>query len=82
MFNPQNDRKIPAVMATQHPDNATAPFFQKDPFISDANEMDEVFHNFSFLVNEEYMWDWEGKFADEAMLEKLLTKHHDFFSQG
>lgn len=67
-------------MATQHPDNAGTPFWHDNPFIGDQNEVDELFHNLSTLGNDEYMWDWEGKFADEAMIEKLVSKYFDFFS--
>lgn len=81
MFKPLSKRKIPAVMATQHPDNAGTPFWHNNPFISDQDEVDELFHNLSTLENDEYMWDWEGKFADEAMIEKLVSKYFDFFSK-
>ncbi len=67
-------------MATQHPDNAGTPFWHSSPFVSDQDEVDELFHNLSVLGNDEYMWDWEGKFADEAMIEKLVSKYFDFFS--
>lgn len=81
MFKPLTNRKIPAVMATQHPDNAGIPFWHSSPFIGDQDEVDELFHNLSILENDEYMWDWEGKFADEAMIEKLVSKYFDFFSK-
>lgn len=81
MFTPRTDRKIPAVMATQHPDNAGIPFWHSSPFIGDQDEVDELYHNLSVLGNDEYMWDWEGKFADEAMIEKLVSKYYDFFSK-
>jgi phosphoenolpyruvate carboxylase len=81
MFKPRSKRKIPAVMATQHPDNAGVPFWHDTPFIGDQNEVDELFHNLSVLGNDEYMWDWEGKFADEALIEKLVSKYFDFFSK-
>jgi len=68
-------------MATQHPDNAGTPFWHTTPFIGDQDEVDELFHNLSVLGNDEYMWDWEGKFADEAMIEKLVSKYYDFFSK-
>ena len=68
-------------MATQHPDNAGTPFWHDNPFIGEQNEVDELFYNLSVLGNDEYMWDWEGKFADEAMIEKLISKYFDFFNQ-
>ncbi|MEI8361516.1 MAG: phosphoenolpyruvate carboxylase [bacterium] len=82
MFKPQINRKVPTVMATQHPDNAGVPFWHDKPFIGDQDEVDELFHNLSILGNDEYMWDWEGKFADEAMIEKLVSKYFDFFSKN
>lgn len=82
MFKPKQNRKIPAVMATQHPDNAGTPFWHDNPFIGEQNEVDELFYNLSILGNDEYMWDWEGKFADEAMIEKLISKYFDFFSKN
>ncbi|EKE20351.1 MAG: hypothetical protein ACD_8C00014G0002 [uncultured bacterium] len=81
MFKPRKNRIVPTVMATQHPDNATTPFWHNSPFVSDQDEVDELFQNLSVLGNDEYMWDWEGKFADEAMIEKLISKYFDFFSK-
>ena len=66
-------------MATQHPDNAGVPFWHDSPFIGEQSEVDELYFNLSVLGNDEYMWDWEGKFADEAMIEKLVSKYFDFF---
>lgn len=66
-------------MATQHPDNAGTPFWHTEAYISDRVETEEMYHNFSQVKCDEYMWDWEGKFADEAMIEKLLGKYLDFF---
>ncbi len=67
------------IMATQHPDNAGVPFWHDEAFISDQAETDEMFYNFSEMGCDEYMWDWEGKFADEAIIEKLLGKYLEFF---
>lgn len=69
-------------MATQHPDNASAPPFSANPFISSDLEMGEVFHSFSTLGCDEYMWDFEGKFADEAMIERLFSSHLPFFKKN
>jgi len=79
MFNPQSNRKIPHVMATQHPDNAGAPFWHNEAFIGEQYENDEIYQNFFHLGADEYMWDWEGKIADEAIIEKLLGKHLEDF---
>jgi len=79
MFTPQNTRRIPTVMGTQHPDNASPAFWCQKALIDTTLETEEMVHDFFDLGCEEYMWDWEGKFADEAMLEKLFTKHHEAF---
>ncbi len=79
MFNPQLHRKIPVLMATQHPDNARAPSWSTTPYITSQQETEDLYESFETLNCDEYMWDWEGKFADEAMLERLLSKHIDTF---
>ena len=66
-------------MATQHPDNASIPFWHDKAFISTQDEIEEIYQNFSNFELDEYMWDWEGKFADEALFEKLFNKYLDFF---
>jgi phosphoenolpyruvate carboxylase len=81
MFIPQKSRRIPLVMATQHPDNAGIPFWHNQAFISDHEETEEMYQNFSQLACDEYMWDWEGKFADEAIIEKLIGKYSDYFKK-
>jgi phosphoenolpyruvate carboxylase len=81
MFVPQRSRRIPTVMATQHPDNAGVPFWHDSAFISDHAETDEMFHNFGEVGCDEYMWDWEGKFADESIIEKLAGRYFDFFKK-
>lgn len=82
MFSPQKKRFIPHVMATQHPDNAGTPFWGSEPFIDQQQETDEMFENFSKLGVDEYMWDWEGKFADEAIIEKLYGKYFEYFKKN
>lgn len=79
-----NRRVIPATMGTQHPDNAGAPFFDKtgNPFISAYREVDEAFENFKNLDVEEYMWDWEGKHADAAVVDRLFSQHYEFFKKN
>lgn len=72
-------RKIPTIMATQHPDNAGDVYLFGDPFVTTADELEECYHMFSDLGADEYMWDWEGKFVDEAVVEKLYRQHVDFF---
>jgi len=70
-------------MATQHPDNATAPYWSKDgnPFIGTHLEITDCMASFSDMDIPEYMWDWEGKHADAAVIDKLFTKYYDYFSK-
>lgn len=82
MFDMKIKRKIPVLMGTQHPDNACAPFWGDKPFIESRDETREVFENFFTLGCDEYMWDWEGKFADEAMIERLLSNYMENFKKS
>lgn len=68
-------------MATQHPDNASAPFWSDQPFISTTLEVEEIYQSFFKVGCDEYMWDWEGKFADEGMIERLLSGYHESFQK-
>ena len=36
---------------------------------------------FDELKCTEYMWDWEGKFVDEAVVEKLFQKYFKYFKR-
>jgi phosphoenolpyruvate carboxylase len=72
-------RKIPATMATQHPDHAGKPYWHDEAFIPTLKEAKECFLCFGDLGIEEYKWDWEGKLVDESVLERLLADHWDFF---
>lgn len=80
----KRSRFIPAAMATQHPDNAYAPYWEKkgDGFISVHEELDECVSCFRDLDVEEYMWDWEGKYTDEAVIDKLFSNHYQFFKKN
>lgn len=76
-------RKIPGTMATQHPDNALAPFWAAsgEPFIGAYQEMQEAVVCFKDLGANEYMWDWEGKHADAAVIDRLFSEHYDYFAK-
>ena len=74
-------RKIPATMATQHPDNAREAYFCGKRFVSAQDEIEECYMCFSDLGVEEYMWDWEGKFVDEAVIDRLFNKYYGFFKE-
>ncbi|MDR3242009.1 MAG: phosphoenolpyruvate carboxylase [Lactobacillaceae bacterium] len=77
------ERKIPVTMGTQHPDNANAAFWDNtnSPFISAYSETYEAFQNFSVLNVDEYMWDWEGKHADAAVIDRLFSSEYDYFKE-
>lgn len=74
-------RRIPSAMATQHPDNARAAYWEKDGdgFVSTQEELAECMSAFEDLGVGEFMWDWEGKYTDEAVIDKLFTQYHDYF---
>lgn len=75
-------RLIPATMASQHPDHARVPFFQKRAFISTRAESKECFLTFSKLGVSEYKWDWEGKLVDESVIERLLASYFQYFKKN
>lgn len=77
-------RNIPQTMGTQHPDNASAPYWESDSdgFVSTQEEVREAASAFQDLGCEEFMWDWEGKHVDEGVIEKLLTEYYAFFKKN
>lgn len=77
-----SSRKIPSTMATQHPDNAGAAWWLGRSYIDTKSEVEEVFVSFSKLGCREFMWDWEGKYVDEAVVERLLEAHLDYFRKN
>jgi phosphoenolpyruvate carboxylase len=81
MFIPQPKRRIPMLMATQHPDNACIPFWSDKATVTTSQETEEMYECFFSLNCDEYMWDWEGKFADEAMIDRLMNKHLETFKK-
>ena len=74
-------RLPPITMATQHPDNASVPWWGKDAFIPTQDEIEEVMLLFKELTIDEYMWDWEGKYVDEAVGEKLFSRGRELFAK-
>lgn len=78
------NRKIPATMATQHPDNACAPYWEKngDGFVSTYEEVKECYSAFKDLDCQEFMWDWEGKYVDEAVVDKMFHSYYDYFKKN
>ena len=69
-------------MATQHPDNAGVPWWSANAFVSTQDEITELITLFKELPIDEYMWDWEGKFVDEAVGEKLFSREPEFFQKN
>lgn len=72
-------RSVPVTMATQHPDNAGSPWWKDGAFVTTQDEIEEVMVLFKELPIDEYMWDWEGKYVDEAVGEKLFSRGEKFF---
>ena len=69
-------------MISQHPDHGSKPYWQKSAFIKTGDEIKECFLSFSELGSSEYKWDWEGKYVDESVIEKLLSEYHDYFKEN
>jgi phosphoenolpyruvate carboxylase len=76
-------RIIPATMATQHPDNASAPYWEKDKdgFVSTREETAECYSSFKDLDCQEFLWDWEGKYVDEAVIDRLFSTYFEYFKK-
>ncbi len=75
-------RQIPATMSTQHPDNASPAYWCNKSFLSTTDEIEEAYRAFEELGCDEYMWDWEGKFVDEAVIDKLLRRYETYFKKN
>ncbi len=74
-------RKIPATMASQHPDHANVPYWHNSAHITVHDEYKELFINFSEIGIDEYKWDWEGKLVDESVMERLLGEYYTYFKE-
>jgi phosphoenolpyruvate carboxylase len=66
-------------MSTQHPDNATVPFFAASAVLAGEDEIREAFYAYSHLGCDEQMWDVEGKEIDTYVVKKLLTYYPEYF---
>ena len=75
-------RKISSTMISQHPDNASKPYWHNSTFVSIRHETKECFLSFSDLGVSEYKWDWEGKYVDESVIERLFSEYHDYFKNN
>jgi phosphoenolpyruvate carboxylase len=76
-------RTIPSTMATQHPDNAFPAYWDEtqEPFIGVHKEIIECVICFEDLDVGEFMWDWEGKHADAAVIDRLFTGYYKYFAE-
>lgn len=70
---------VPRLMSTQHPDNATLPFFASADVIEGEDEIQEAYYVSSHLGCDEGMWDFEGKEGDEYAVKKLLSRYDEYF---
>src|SRR6185503_3328925 len=75
-------RKIPATMASQHPDHANIPYWHDNSHITVQHEHKETYLAFSDLDIGEYKWDWEGKLVDESVIERLLGEYYNYFKKN
>jgi phosphoenolpyruvate carboxylase len=73
--------KIPRCMSTQHPDNASVPFFSSSPVLAGEAEVREAFYVYSHLGCDEQMWDVEGKEIDTHVVKKLFTFYDQYFAE-
>lgn len=69
-------------MSTQHPDNASTPFFSDNPVIAGEAEITEAYYAFSHLGCGEQLWDCEGKESDAYVVKKLLASQEEFFRKN
>ncbi|GAB4289491.1 MAG: phosphoenolpyruvate carboxylase [Coriobacteriia bacterium] len=71
--------RIPRCMSTQHPDNASVPFFATAPVLAGEDEIREAYYAYSHLGCDEQMWDVEGKEIDTYVVKKLLSFFEQYF---
>ena len=76
-----DERRIPATMSIQHPDNVASPNWAKDEVLAGDMEVEETYRAFSEFGYQEQMWDWEGKDADPNVVRKLLVAYLAFFKK-
>jgi len=59
------------------------PYWEKDGdgFISTREETEECYSAFKDLDCQEFMWDWEGKYVDEAVVDRLFHTYYDYFKK-
>ena len=67
-------------MSTQHPDNASSPYWQTEELIEGDSEIREAYFAYKELGCHEVMWDSEGKDTDIRVVRKLLSFDSEYFS--
>ena len=72
---------VPRCMSTQHPDNASVPFFASSAVLAGEDEIREAYYAFSHLGCDEQMWDVEGKEIDTYVVKKLLSFYPEYFRE-
>ena len=72
---------VPRCMSTQHPDNASVPFFASSSVLAGEDEIREAYYAFSHLGCDEQMWDVEGKEIDTYVVKKLLSFYPEYFRE-
>ncbi len=75
-------RTVPRTMSTQHPDNASVPFFSSSPVLAGEDEIREAYYAYSHLGCDEQMWDVEGKEIDTYVVKKLLSFYEPYFREN
>ncbi|MFH1328124.1 MAG: phosphoenolpyruvate carboxylase [Candidatus Bathyarchaeota archaeon] len=78
---PNEDKKIPCTMSTQHPDNVHIPDWCDGDIIRGDAEIYEAYFAYKTLGCHEVMWDSDGKDVDTRVIRKLLSKHGDYFKE-
>lgn len=73
---------LPRCMSTQHPDNASSPFFSANSILAGEDEIREAYYAFSHLGCDEQMWDVEGKEIDTYVVKKLLSYYPEYFRKN
>jgi phosphoenolpyruvate carboxylase len=68
-------------MSTQHPDNASVPFFARSSVLAGEDEVREAYYAYSHLACDEQMWDVEGKEIDTYVVKKLLSFYPEYFRE-
>ena len=65
-------------MATQHPDNASVPYWHHSALVTSAEEVRESMISWREFGSEEVKWDWEGKLVEESVLERLFMTESEY----